>query len=53
MILLSNISLNVDVQIAKYQAPGRYILKPEVGSENLNKPQIESGRCLLFYFFIF
>ncbi|BAT98446.1 hypothetical protein VIGAN_09210200 [Vigna angularis var. angularis] len=30
-------------KIAKFQAPGRYILKPEVGSENLNKPQIESG----------
>jgi len=49
--LLSNISFNVDVQIAKYQAPGRYILKPEVDLESLNKPQTESGRCLLFIFF--
>jgi len=48
--LLSNISVNVDVQIAKYQAPGRYILKPEVDLESLNKPQIESGRCPLFIF---
>ncbi|CAJ1951009.1 unnamed protein product [Sphenostylis stenocarpa] len=30
-------------KIAKYQAPGRYILKPEVDLENLNKPQTESG----------
>lgn len=30
-------------KIAKYQAPGRYILKPEVDLESLNKPQIESG----------
>jgi len=50
ILLLSNISFNVDVQIAKYQAPGRYILKPEVDLESLNKPQIESGRCLLFIF---
>ncbi|KAK7294311.1 hypothetical protein RJT34_17199 [Clitoria ternatea] len=30
-------------KIAKYQAPGRYILRPEVDSENLKKPQMESG----------
>ncbi|KAG5036442.1 hypothetical protein AAZX31_07G011300 [Glycine max] len=30
-------------KIAKYQAPGRYILKPGVDLESLNKPQTESG----------
>ncbi|RDY01881.1 hypothetical protein CR513_14739, partial [Mucuna pruriens] len=30
-------------KIAKYQAPGRYILRPPVDLENLNKPQTESG----------
>ncbi|KAL3004983.1 hypothetical protein AAZX31_08G194100 [Glycine max] len=30
-------------KIAKYQAPGRYILKPGGDLESLNKPQTESG----------
>lgn len=30
-------------KIAKYQAPGRYILRPPVDLENLNKPKTESG----------
>ncbi|KAL2337987.1 hypothetical protein Fmac_012433 [Flemingia macrophylla] len=30
-------------KIAKYQAPGRYILRPAVDLESLNKPQTESG----------
>ncbi|TKY64397.1 dentin sialophosphoprotein [Spatholobus suberectus] len=30
-------------KIAKYQAPGRYILRPAVDLESLNKPETESG----------
>nr|KYP54093.1 hypothetical protein KK1_000264 [Cajanus cajan] len=30
-------------KIAKYQAPGRYIMRPAVDLESLNKPQTESG----------
>lgn len=48
--LLYNFSFNVELQIAKYQAPGRYILKPGVDLESLNKPQTESGRYLLFLY---
>lgn len=47
---VSNFSFNVELQIAKYQAPGRYILKPGGDLESLNKPQTESGRYLLFLY---
>ncbi|XP_057455263.1 uncharacterized protein LOC130746599 isoform X2 [Lotus japonicus] len=33
-------------KIAKFQAPGRYILRPEVDSENFRKPQTETGSSL-------
>lgn len=33
-----------EYQIANFQAPGRYILKPGMESEKFKKPSSESGR---------